>query len=116
MDLASPRIRVTLEQPGSEDYLQLDVQTDNRDLVRWDANRGKYRWPTGQEAPMLWLKFLAWAALVRSDQPVPHEFEAFNNLCVAIQAIDRDGNPVHPGTPESAMVTDSPTLPGPVTG
>lgn len=58
--LKAPRLRVVL-QDGTEH----EVQADNRDLLQWDRTRAKHRWPSGQEAPFVWLTFLAWHALRR---------------------------------------------------
>jgi hypothetical protein len=60
--LSCPRVVVIRE--GLPD---LEVQTTNADMVRWDLTRPKQRppWPAFNEAPMLWMTFLAWAAARR---------------------------------------------------
>ena len=61
--LVAPRIRVIRE--GAE---PLEVQADNRDLVRWEKTRVKHRWPKFDEAPFQWLTFLAWSAATRTGE------------------------------------------------
>lgn len=59
--LSSPLVRVT-----RADGTELQVQTANPDLVLWDMTRTKHRWPKFDEAPFLWLTFIAWAAARRT--------------------------------------------------
>ena len=59
--LSSPRVKVTRD--GHDD---LEIQTDNRDLVLWDRTRVKHRWPKFDEAPFVWLTFISWAAARRT--------------------------------------------------
>lgn len=62
--LVAPRVRVIrASENGSE---PLEIQTDNRDLVRWEQTRIRHKWPTFQEAPFKWLTFLAWSAATRA--------------------------------------------------
>lgn len=93
--LAAPRIRVALEQPATDELLEIDLQTDNRDLVMWDATRNRRGWPKGQDAPMLWLTFLAWHALKRSGEAA-EDFDSFNDRCVAIVPVDAEGTEIDP--------------------
>lgn len=58
--LKVPKVHVIME-----DGRTWDVQTDNRDMIRWDENAGKRGWPDPSKAPFLWLTFIAWAALRR---------------------------------------------------
>jgi hypothetical protein len=60
--LSTPRVEVIRE--GFEPF---EVQTDNRDLVRFDKTRNRQRppWPDPQQAPMMWLTFIAWSAASR---------------------------------------------------
>lgn len=66
--LTAPRVVVIRE--GLPD---LEVQTNNADMVRWDLTRPKQRpaWPTMQEAPMLWMTFISWAAAQRTGAIEP---------------------------------------------
>jgi hypothetical protein len=59
--LNSPRLRVI-----REGFDPLELQTANPDLVRWDRTRVKHRWPKLDEAPFLWLTFIAWSAARRT--------------------------------------------------
>ena len=82
--LLAPVVVVTLEQDGSDDYLELTVQTDNRDAVQWDIVRARKEWPAGQDAPMLWMTFLAWSALHRTGQIKTEKVEEFIARCVNV--------------------------------
>lgn len=46
----------------------IEVATDNRDTVRWDLERHQKNWPAAQDAPVLWMTFVAWAAAARSGK------------------------------------------------
>jgi hypothetical protein len=58
--LSTPRLHVVLD-----DGSVYDVQTYNPDLVLWDRERVKRKWPLPADAPFVWLTFLAWRALMR---------------------------------------------------
>lgn len=58
--LTSPRVLVIRE--GHDD---LEVQTDNRDMILWEKTRARHKWPKFDEAPMTWVTFLAWSAARR---------------------------------------------------
>lgn len=64
-----------------------DVQTENEDLVSWDMTRGPRKWPKGDEAPFLWLTFLAWNAGKRQHL---HElaWDAFRVDCRQVTTTD----------------------------
>lgn len=61
--LTSPRVVVMRD--GQPD---LELQTNNADMIQWDFTRAKQKppWPSFQEAPMLWMTFLAWCAARRT--------------------------------------------------
>lgn len=96
--LTSPRVRVVRE--GHED---LEVQTTNQDLVLWDRTRPKHKWPTFEDAPFLWLTFLAWAAARRTgaiDTAVTYErweAEVLGVTSVEDEEDDESGRPTHAG-------------------
>lgn len=92
--LKAPRVRATLETPNEGEYLELDVQTDNRDLVMWDVVRTRKGWPVTSDAPMLWITFLAWHALHREHGPVPDKFEDFQRVCVQVESLNADAEVV----------------------
>lgn len=86
--LTTPRVRVIRE--GCE---ELEVQTDNRDLVRFDMTRPRQRpaWPGPEDAPMLWLTFLAWSAARRQSLvPADLTFEAWRDQVLNLVTIDDD--------------------------
>src|SRR4051812_29841066 len=85
--LTSPRLRVAMSD-GSE----LDVQTLNADLIRYDLTRTKHGWPDGTKAPFLWLTFIGWAAL-RREHVIPDDvtWERFSNeLCISVESMSDD--------------------------
>jgi hypothetical protein len=121
MNLSTPRVRVFLETPNPGEYLTIDVQTDNRDLIEWDARRAQKGWPKGTDAPSLWMTFLAWHAARRSGGPVAEKFEEFATACAQVLPIDRDGEPLTAAgvagetTPGDSDGDGFPTRPEPVT-
>jgi hypothetical protein len=78
--LSSPIVNVIIEQPDGE-LVEFKVQTDNRDAVRWDLTRGRKNWPNGQDAPLLWMTFLAWHAMKRGGD-TELDIEKFLEVCV----------------------------------
>jgi len=50
-----------------DDGSEFEVQALNVDLIRWDRTRAQRQWPTAQDAPFLWMTFLAWAAGRRTN-------------------------------------------------
>lgn len=86
--MVSPRLLVTLDD-GNE----YDIQTDNRDMVRFDLLKGRKQWPPMQEAPMLWVTVLAWSCLAR-EHKLSEDVEKGIDRIVAVEALDEDGNVV----------------------
>ena len=66
--LTSPRVVVIRD--GLPD---LELQTNNSDMILWDLTRPKQRppWPAFNDAPILWMTFLAWAAARRTGAIEP---------------------------------------------
>ena len=58
--LTTPRLEVTLD-----DGRVLIVQTANPDMLAYDRTASKHGWPALNKAPILYLTFVAWAALRR---------------------------------------------------
>lgn len=117
MALKTPQVRIQLEQDGTTDVLELDVQTDNRDMIQWDVTRARRDWPKGQEAPALWLTFLAWHALHRTGGTAL-QLDAFLASCIDVSSIDRAGDKLPPNATaeEVSQAWDvDPTRPAPVT-
>lgn len=84
--LSSPRVLVLRE--GHE---PLEVQTTNADMVRWDLTRPKQRppWPKFDEAPILWLTFLAWAAARRTGAiEMTHTWETWLEETLEVQPLE----------------------------
>lgn len=90
--LTQPVVEVVTEAAAGE-LTATTVQTDNRDAIAWDLSRGRRNYPTAQEAPILWLTFLAYNALRRSGHPVG-KFDEFLQTAVSVRAIREDGEPV----------------------
>ena len=61
---ALPRFIVQLEPNGE----MLSVQCAQSDMLRWEENQHKYKWPDGEHAPFLLAWFLAWCALGRENR------------------------------------------------
>jgi hypothetical protein len=61
--LETPHIRVTYADGRS-----VTVKTDNPDMVFWDIERTKRKWPAGQDAPMLWINYLGYSKLRRTGE------------------------------------------------
>jgi hypothetical protein len=72
--LSTPRLHVVMV-----DGATFDVQALNVDLVAWDRDRAKHKWPLPADAPFVWLNYLAWHVLTR-EQAIPsatlREFES----------------------------------------
>lgn len=105
--LDTPRVMVTMT-----DGRALDVQTENPDMVFFDLERARKKWPGLQDAPFLWLSFLAYSKLKRSGElgtPVP-PFDAWFLETVSVVNLDADGNPATES--ESADPTQPVAAPG----
>lgn len=85
--LSSPRLTLIMS-----DGAELDVQTKNPDLIRYDLTRTKHGWPDGTKVPFLWLTFIGWAAL-RREHMIPDDvtWELFSTeLCVSVASMSDD--------------------------
>lgn len=101
--LTAPRLVVVLD-----DGATWETQTTNKDLVTWDKTRIRQRppWPKLDDAPMLWLTFLAWNAS-RRDGSTALAYAEFEDRCVSVSSLDDDdddaadsdaiGSPTPPG-------------------
>lgn len=82
---------VTVIREGHE---PLTVQTDNRDMLGWDKTRIPHKWPPMQEAPSLWLTFIAWHAARRTGAiPSDLKYEAWEREVIDTQVDTDDENP-----------------------
>lgn len=95
--LTSPRVLVIRE--GHPD---LELQTTNADMIRWDLTRPKQRppWPSFQDAPILWMTFLAWAAAKRTGAIENVTWERWSAEVLEVQPItDPDDEEAGTGAP-----------------
>lgn len=85
----------------------LEVEAANPDYIRWELTAAKERWPivsadaAGQAsvpAPILYMTFLAWAALTRTGQYAGKWAEFSETDCQAVVAAEE--HPVDPTQPE----------------
>src|SRR5262245_52181315 len=84
MKLPTPRVRIY--RPGDDEPVEL--QTVNPDLLWWDRTRLKHRWPKTEDAPILWLTFVSWAAARRSKIiPDAMTYEAWADEALAIEPV-----------------------------
>lgn len=105
--LTAPRVRVLVEtDPASPDLTEYTVQTDNRDMVRYDLMRARKNWPTQREAPILFMSAVAWHALKRSGETAD-DVETYLDKIVEITPVDEDGNPVGVEDAEETQSADS---------
>ena len=82
--LNTPRLLVVREQQDD-----LEVQAINADLVRWDRTRFKHHWPTGQDAPFLFLTFIAWSAARRTGAiPGSTTYETWEAEVLEVKPMD----------------------------
>jgi len=103
--LVAPRIRVIRD--GQE---PLEVQSDNRDLVGWEATRLKHKWPKFDEAPFKWLTFLAWSAARRAGALESGvTYERWESEVLSVRDMSQENT-----TEDDEIGT--PTLPGPEPG
>lgn len=98
--LTTPRLRIVRE--GHDD---LELQSTNADLVRWDRTRARHKWPTPQEAPFLWLTFTGWAAARRTGAiPDSHTYEAWEAEVLEVEALNAGDDDDEEGSPTNAGV------------
>ena len=84
--LSTPRLRIVLG-----DDSELVVQATNADLVKYDMTRARQKWPAAQDAPFLWLTFVAWHALRRTGGiPQTTTYEAFSESTQEITNLSDD--------------------------
>ena len=95
--MVAPKMAVVLD-----DDTEYTIQTDNRDLVRFDLIRGRHKWPTLQDAPKLWATVIAWSCLAREGKLPGQNVEAELDRILAVDLLDEDGNPVDINSPAAA--------------
>lgn len=67
---------VTLLQNGEEKDYPIVIR--NPDMVRWDTTRQTHKWPSMEDAPIMWATFVSWAACRRLGLTVA-TWEAFRD-------------------------------------
>lgn len=91
--LTTPRVIVKREH-----HDDVELQTTNADLVLWDKTRFKHKWPTVQDAPFLWLTFIAWAAGRRTGALPPDlKYEQFEAETLEVETVGDDEPDDEPG-------------------
>lgn len=96
--LSTPTIHVVMED-GSE----FDVQARNIDLVAWDRTRAKHGWPTPADAPFVWMNYLAWHALTKTQGILPAMTLAeFERAAVEVSSRPEDDAEVDPTNQDHA--------------
>lgn len=113
--LSAPRVIVLLETAGSDDLTEYTVQTDNRDAIQWDVTRPRRSWPAFNEAPMLYMTFLAWHAMQRTGA-TKLGLDEFMKNAVEVKVLTVDGRAVDPAQAAEGDVLVDPTQPAAVTG
>lgn len=103
--LTTPKIRIRLETPGTDELTEYLVQTDNRDMVAFDLTRSRKGWPSIEDANMLWINFLAHHALAKRGG-VPISFDDFLARAVSVDPVDEDGNDIDPENPADGVSAD----------
>jgi hypothetical protein len=74
-----------------EDQEPYQVETRLVDHNSWDITRARHKWPTGADAPMTWMGFIAWTASRRAGA-IPREltWELFTERCLAVETVGSD--------------------------
>jgi len=88
--LTTPKVTVILKDPGfpePDEGAEHTVQATNADLVAFDRERARYGWPKGDDAPFLWLTYLAWKALQRAGI-FPGSLAEFEQACLSVTSVD----------------------------
>ena len=86
--LGTPRVTVIRE---SEPDKPLEIQTTNQDLVLWDRTRIKHKWPSFEDAPFLWMTFIAWAGARRSGLiAIDTTYESWERDVISADASDSE--------------------------
>lgn len=81
------------------DGKQLEVLVANPDMVRWDMTAHKHKWPSMEEAPVLWSTFVTWRAAVRAGTYAGkwEDWSERDCLSVDMEVATEDEDPTQPG-------------------
>lgn len=88
--LSTPRLRVVMD-----DGAEFTAQALNVDLLAWDRERARAGWAPAQDAPIVWLNYLAWSAL-RREGSLPRELSLREFESKALEVTAQDDEPVNP--------------------
>lgn len=113
--LSAPKVLVLLETAGTDELTEYTVQTDNRDAIQWDVTRPRRSWPAFNEAPMLYMTFLAWHAMHRTGATTA-KLEDFMKDAVEVKVLTVDGRAVTPAEATAEDVNVDPTQPAAAAG
>ena len=83
--LNTPHLRVVMD-----DGTVLDLQALNIDMLAFDRQRAKLKWPTATDAPFVWLTFLAWSAAMREKALPPMPLAEFESRAWEVSKADED--------------------------
>ena len=91
--MSAPRMAVLMDDGAIH-----DIQAVNVDMVMFERDAVKHKWPSGQEAPFHWMTYLAWHALRREGTILKDvTFDDFmNHRCVAIDPTPAEVDPSLP--------------------
>lgn len=104
--LTTPRIRVQLcphegAVPGVDDPVQHETRALNADMVAFDRERARAKWPSADVAPMLWVTYLAWRAGLREGFAQGMTLAQFEAAAWQVEILDEstqdDVDPTQPG-------------------
>lgn len=91
--LSTPTLRVVMLD-GAEHV----VQAINVDMVAWDRDRAKHGWPGPQDAPFIWLNYLAWHVLTKTQRLLPPmTLREFEEAAAEVSARPPEGEEEEPG-------------------
>lgn len=99
---SNPRIQVRMA-----DGAEWVCQALNPDLLKYERNAAKHKWPSPGEAPVFWMTFLAWSAGQREGHLLKSVLwdEFSEDLCIEVR---------NPDTGAAVTAVD-PTRPAPGT-
>lgn len=79
------------------DGAEFDVQTLNPDILRFERNQAKYKWPGPSQAPLTWTTYIAYAALQREGLiPASVTWDEFRVDCLEVAGPSMAADPTGP--------------------
>jgi len=83
--LTTPRVRFVLDDDSEH-----EVQVLNVDLLAWDRDRARRGWPAADQAPFVWLTYLAYKAGLRLGLIPQMTLDEFETKALEVEAISPD--------------------------